>query len=124
MLRKKTFYTPIVAANTLVAIEFDIPQEVGKIVGITVSGNREDLVYARGSSLELNISGTDIIKAGERSTQYMFGIDNPMRMWAFGELDLKNEDRKVRFRYQDTDSPIANFSAYQVEVILTYNVAV
>lgn len=122
MLRKKTFYLPVVQ-NGLVSNEFDIPLEVDTVVGITISGSREDQVYARGT-VEINIAGTDVIKAGERSTQYMFGVDNPQRMWAFGEISLKNEDRKLRVRYQDNDSPVVNFSAYTAEVILTYKVAV
>ena len=121
MQRKKTFYLNAVQ-NQTVQKEFDIPKEVGTIVGITISGNREDLVYGRGA-IEVNISGTDIIKNGERTTQYMFGIDNPNRLWAFGELQLKNEDRQVRVRYQDQDTPNTTFSAYTAEIIITYLVS-
>ena len=119
MQRKKTFYVPVTAAGTLVSDEQDIPKEVGKVVGITISGDREDQVYAR-ASVEVNIAGTDIVKQGERATQYMFGVDNPQRLWPFGEISLRNEDRKIKVRIQDKNTPLLAFSAYTVEVIITY----
>ena len=58
-----------------------------KITGIAISSNiRKDLVFYRGSSVNLRIRGVELIQEGEPANEYMFGIDSHTKTWRFGEL--------------------------------------
>jgi hypothetical protein len=105
------------------SIEVELPSYMTKIKGLAISSNiRKDLVFYRGSSVNLRISGTEIISDGEPANEYMFGIDSHSKTWNFGELPVEGTNRRLFFRY--IDSPVTGFDfpsgGYQVLVILTY----
>lgn len=115
--------SPSETTDKTVSFEVELPSYIQKITGISIDSNgHNDLVYFRGSSCFLTICGVELIADGEPVTEYMFGINNPVRAWKFGDLQVAGTNRRLNFRY--TDSPVTGYdfpaAGYSVMVKLTY----
>lgn len=117
---KERFDILVTAENQTYKAEFELDKSAKFLLGISVTSNREDLLFHRGSH-RMQLSDKELFPEGFESKLLMAGLNvaPDQRMVTLGELPTGNATLDVSFK--DTASPIALFEQYRV-TIYTYSV--
>lgn len=101
---------------------FEVDKHAGKILGITLISDYDELLYYRGSQ-KIKINEKEIYPEGYESKLLMQGLNVPVneRIIFLGE-DILPGNRKVELEYKDTNHPYASFIPYKVKLYV-YSIA-
>lgn len=94
---------------------FEVDKNAEKIIGISISSDRDDIAHYRGSQV-IKINDEEFIPEGFESKRLMCGQDVPpnLRMWKF-ENAIQPGNRKVDIIYTDSGkSDMSEFSPHDV----------
>ncbi len=118
---KERFDIQVSAENQTFKAEFELDKSAKILLGISITSNREDLLYHRGSH-RMQLSDKELFPEGFEAKLLMAGLNVPpdLRMVTLGELPTGNATLDVS--YKDTPSSIAYFEPYRV-TIYTYSVS-
>lgn len=102
--------------NSTVKGSFEVDKMAGRIIGIGLTSNYDDMLYFRGSQ-RIAINEKEIYPDGYESKMLMHGLNVPVhhRIIRLGEV-IEPGNRRVEIEYKDTDHPIAGFSPYAVRL--------
>lgn len=118
---KERFDILVIAENQTYKAEFELDKNAKILLGISITSNREDLLYHRGSH-RMQLSDKELFPEGFEAKLLMSGLNVPpdQRMVTLGELPTGNAT--IDISYKDTASPLTAFEAYRVS-IYTYSVS-
>ena len=110
---KKRFDLNVPTANTMHSGNFELDKNITKIVGLTITSDREELMYYRGTQ-RIEINREEIFPEGYESKLLMSGINvSPnQRYYDLGGIEPGNS--KIKMEYRDNPSTLAAFAAYRV----------
>lgn len=118
---KERFDILVTAENQTYKAEFELDKHAKYLLGISITSNREDLLYHRGSH-RMQLSDKELFPEGFEAKLLMAGLNVPpdQRMVTLGELPTGNATLDVSFK--DTPTAFTAFEAYRV-TIYTYSVS-
>lgn len=104
------------AANQNYKEQFEVDKHAGKILGISIISDFDELLYYRGSQ-RIKINEIEIYPEGYESKLLMQGLNVPVneRIIKLGE-DILPGNRKVEIDYKDTNHSAAPFAPYKVKL--------
>jgi hypothetical protein len=118
---KERFDILVTAENQTFKAEFELDKSAKFLLGISITSNREDLLYHRGSH-RMQLSDKELFPEGFEAKLLMAGLNvaPDQRMVTLGELPSGNATLDVS--YKDTPSSLTTFEPYRV-TIYTYSVS-
>ena len=110
---KKRFDIEVTEANKAISKTFELDKDIVSVKGITVTSNRDDLLYFRGSQ-RIEINRDEIFPDEYESKLLMSGVNAPVdkRYYDLGNVNPGN--KSIKIDYKDTDSTLAFFQPYRV----------
>jgi hypothetical protein len=104
------------AANQTFKESFEVDKHAGKILGILLISDYDELLYYRGTQ-RIKINEMEIFPEGYESKLLMQGLNVSVneRMVKLGE-DILPGNRKVEIDYTDTNHASAPFTPYKVKL--------
>jgi hypothetical protein len=104
------------AANQTFKESFEVDKHAGKILGILLISDYDELLYYRGTQ-RIKINEMEIFPEGYESKLLMQGLNVSVneRMIKLGE-DILPGNRKVEIDYTDTNHASAPFTPYKVKL--------
>lgn len=113
---RKRFDINLTASGERVKEDFQLEKTIGKIKGLTITSDRDDLLYYRGSQ-QIEIGGTEIFPEGYEAKLLMTGVSLRPDHRYF-PVDIEAGNGIISIAYQDTDHPAAAFAAYRVSIYI------
>lgn len=116
---RKRFDIQVATLGELVKKDFQLEKTIKQIVGLTITSDRDDLLFYRGSQ-KIEINGAEIFPDGYESKLLIAGISLAPNDRYYTLLESEGEigNGIVSISYQDTDHPLAPFNAYRVSLYI------
>jgi len=116
---RKRFDIQVAALGDLVKKDFQLEKTINKITALTVTSDRDDLLFYRGSQ-KIEINGAEIFPDGYESKLLLSGISLAPNDRYYTLLESEGEigNGIISLSYQDTDHPLAPFAAYRVSLYI------
>lgn len=114
--RRRFDLPPITTAGDISGREFELDIHAGRITGIALTADREDLAYHRGT-LQLEVDGEKVIREETHARLLMsgLGVEPDRRLLS---CDIPRGNGQVKVSFSDIENPVAPFSAYTVSIYL------
>lgn len=96
--------------------EFELEKTIGRITGLLVTSDRDDLLFYRGTQ-RIEINGNEVFPEDYESKLLMSGISLQPNQRFFA-VDLEPGNGMVAFTYTDSNHPNVVFAAYRVSLYL------
>ena len=117
---RKRFDLQITALGDVVKDDFELEKTVKRVKGITLTSDRDDMLFYRGSQ-KIEINGTEIFPEEYESKLLMTGISLAPNHRYFA-VDMEPGNGIVSIKYTDTDHVLAPFVTYRVSLYLELEV--
>lgn len=110
---KERFDLKITSANEVFKGEFELDKNANFLIGITITSDRDDLVFYRGTQ-KIQFNDSELFPEGFESRMLMAGLNvSPNhRMVEVGIIEAGNGKLEVWFK--DSDHPNTRFTPYRV----------
>lgn len=114
---KKRFDIDVTQQNVIHSKTFELDKNIIKVHGLVFAGDRDDLLYYRGSN-KIEINRQEIFPEGYETKLLMAGLNvSPNdRYYNLGGIEPGNG--KVKIDYKDTSTVVVDFVAYRVSIYL------
>ncbi|MCC7302515.1 MAG: hypothetical protein IT233_10610 [Bacteroidia bacterium] len=110
---KKRFDIEVTQQDKIFSKSFELDKDIVSIRGLTVTSDRDDLLYFRGSQ-RIEINRDEIFPDDYESKLLMSGVNAPVgsRYYDLGNVNPGN--KSIKIDYKDTQNPMAFFQPYRV----------
>lgn len=110
----KRYDLTVSSAGQSVKSTFELDKTVEKVLGLTLTADREDQLYHRGS-LYLSLNGEEILPEGYEAKLLIAGLGVAPDARYYSR-EMRPGNGMLAVSYQDTNHPLAAFSPYRVSV--------
>lgn len=117
----KSYVLAITSANQEFKGKFELEKTVKRVIGLSMSSSRPDLMIYRGSQY-INVGGSEVIPAGYESKMLFPGV-NVKPDAKYLTVDELPGNGLVELRYTDANTSNTTFEAYTVTLQLCLDVS-
>jgi hypothetical protein len=114
---KKRFDLQVAGAASITSQTFELDKTVEKIHGILFAGDRDDLMYYRGSA-KVEINSEEIFPEGYESKLLMCGLNVSPNDRFYNLGGILPGNFKIKVDYKDTPDTRLAFFPYRVSIYL------
>lgn len=110
----KRYNIDISSADSRTKTDFELDKNVETVIGLTLTSDREDMLYHRGS-IRLSLNGEEVFPEGYASKLLISGLAVPPDE-RYYRTELRPGNGMITLSFEDTHHPLAPFSPYRVSL--------